>query len=45
MDWKGEFYIGETSLVYRGRAADNRPHAHATLQLTVVPWLGHLDQR
>ena len=35
MDWKGEFYIGETSLVYRGRAADNRPHAHATLQLTV----------
>ncbi|MEM6415595.1 MAG: AraC family transcriptional regulator [Pseudomonadota bacterium] len=35
MDWKGEFYIGETSLVYRGRAADNRPHAHATLQLAV----------
>ncbi|MEO1360259.1 MAG: hypothetical protein AAFU81_07960, partial [Pseudomonadota bacterium] len=35
MDWKGEFYIGETWLVYRGRAADNRPHAHATLQLTV----------
>ena len=35
MDWKGEFYIGDTWLVYRGRAADNRPHAHATLQLTV----------
>jgi len=35
MDWKGEFYIGDTWLTYRGRAADNRPHAHATLQLTV----------
>ncbi|MDF1627552.1 MAG: helix-turn-helix domain-containing protein [Parvibaculaceae bacterium] len=35
MDWKGQFCIGETWLVYRGRAADNRPHAHATLQLTV----------
>lgn len=35
MDWKGEFYIGETWFVYRGRAADNRPHAHATVQLTV----------
>ncbi|WP_425062079.1 helix-turn-helix domain-containing protein [Pyruvatibacter mobilis] len=40
MDWKGEFYIGETWLVYRGRAADNRPHAHATLQLTVSLGLG-----
>lgn len=35
MDWKGDFYLGQTSLVYRGRVADNRPHAHATLQLTV----------
>lgn len=35
MEWKGEFYIGDTWLAYRGRAADNRPHAHATLQLTL----------
>ncbi|EED31205.1 hypothetical protein NOR53_2772 [gamma proteobacterium NOR5-3] len=35
MNWKGEFCLGETWLVFRGRAGDNRPHAHATLQLTV----------
>lgn len=35
MEWGGEFFIGDTWMVYRGLAADNRPHAHATLQLTV----------
>lgn len=37
MNWKGEFFIGDSWMAYRGIAADNRPHAHATLQLTVSP--------
>lgn len=36
MDWKGEFLIDETWMIYRGRAADNHLHAHASLQLSVA---------
>ncbi len=31
--WDGAFVFGEASAAYRGRAADNAPHAHAALQL------------
>lgn len=35
MDWSGEIAFVEDGIVFRGEAADNRPHRHATVQLTL----------
>ncbi len=34
--WLGSFVFGNAMLVYRGRSADNSPHAHASIQLSVA---------
>jgi AraC-like DNA-binding protein len=34
--WKGEFAFAAAGVVFRGQAADNRPHRHATVQLTLA---------
>lgn len=31
--WEGELCFGDLLLAYRGRSGDNRPHAHAAVQL------------
>jgi AraC-like DNA-binding protein len=33
MDWQGEYLFGATGAAFRGSAADNAPHRHATVQL------------
>lgn len=33
VDWSGEYLFGATGAAFRGSAADNAPHRHATLQL------------
>ena len=35
MPWSGEFAFFDAGVLFRGQAADNRPHRHATVQLTV----------
>jgi AraC family transcriptional regulator of arabinose operon len=35
MGWAGEFAFVGAGVVFRGEAADNRPHLHATVQLTL----------
>jgi AraC-like DNA-binding protein len=35
MGWAGEFAFVGAGVVFRGKAADNRPHRHATVQLTL----------
>jgi AraC-like DNA-binding protein len=35
MGWAGEFAFVGAGVVFRGEAADNRPHRHATVQLTL----------
>ncbi len=34
--WLGSFVFGHSMLVFRGRAADNSVHAHASIQLSVA---------
>jgi AraC-like DNA-binding protein len=34
--WLGSFLFGQSLLVYRGQAADNSLHAHASIQLSVA---------
>ena len=34
MFWEGEVVLGDTLVAYRGRAADNKIHAHASIQIT-----------
>lgn len=36
MDWAGEYTFGPDWAAFRGRAADNRPHAHTTTQLVLT---------
>ncbi len=36
LQWLGAFAFGPSMLVYRGRAADNSPHAHASIPLSVA---------
>lgn len=36
MDWAGEFTFGPDWAAFRGRAADNRAHAHTTAQLVLA---------
>ncbi len=33
MHWAGEYIFGNAGAAFRGRAADNHPHAHATCQI------------
>ena len=35
MRWTGAFFFGDCWAAYRGPAADNTPHAHAALQVTL----------
>ena len=35
MTWSGEFAFFRAGVLFRGEAADNRPHRHATVQLTI----------
>ena len=35
MTWSGEFAFFEAGVLFRGEAADNRLHRHATVQLTI----------
>ena len=34
--WLGSFFFGRSVLIYRGQAADNSQHAHASVQLSVA---------
>lgn len=36
MNWAGEYTFGADWAAFRGRAADNRPHAHTTAQLVLT---------
>lgn len=36
MDWAGEFVFGRAWAAFRGRAADNTSHAHATVQVAIA---------
>ena len=36
MIWSGEHVFGQASAAFRGSAADNAPHAHVTIQITLA---------
>lgn len=36
MHWNGDLAFGEAWVAFRGQHADNRPHAHAALQLVIA---------
>lgn len=45
MDWAGEFTFGSDWAAFRGRAADNRAHAHTTAQLVLTGGLDAVVRR
>ena len=45
MHWQGSYVFGLSGAGFRGRAADNAPHAHATLQLVASASLPAVIER